>query len=206
LLTLEEIEAEFERYRIATSFDLEAGGLFSRALPGFAEMPAAVRAGHAVASSMVLRGEGQVDGAETFMGRAIAALFRLPRASASVPVTVTMEARGEQEIWSRDFGGRRFRSVLAARKGGLSERFGLLTFDLTVPTSPNGLTMSIIGWRIGPVRLPASLAPATLAREDVDGHGRFRFDVTIALPFVGRLVRYRGWLVPEATNFSGMDC
>ncbi len=57
--------------------------------------------------------------------------------------------------------------------------------------------MSITGWRLGPIRLPAALRPTTLAREDVDERGRFRFDVTIALPFAGRLVRYRGWLVPS---------
>ena len=98
---------------------------------------------------------------------------------------------------SEAFGGRTFRSVLAARPGGPTERFGLLTFDLDVPTSERGLAMTITGCRLGPIRFPKALSPKTEAREEVDERGRFRFDVTIALPFIGRLVRYRGWLVPD---------
>jgi hypothetical protein len=38
----------------------------------------------------------------------------------------------------------------------------------------------------------------SLATETVDAAGRFRFDVEMRLPFgLGRLVRYRGWLVPD---------
>ncbi len=42
-----------------------------------------------------------------------------------------------------------------------------------------------------------ALAPRAEAAESVDDAGRFRFDVRIDLPGVGRLVRYRGWLVEE---------
>ena len=42
-------------------------------------------------------------------------------------------------------------------------------------------------------RLPAWLAPGGTAFESVED-GRFRFDVEIGAPLVGRIVRYRGWL------------
>jgi hypothetical protein len=41
--------------------------------------------------------------------------------------------------------------------------------------------------------LPRALWPAIEASESQDD-GRFCFDVRIALPLVGRLVHYRGWL------------
>ncbi len=202
VLALEEIEAEFRSYRIHTLVDVSHpdGGLFERALgAGFAIMPAPIRAAHTVESRPVLQGEADVTGAENAAGRLIAALFRLPQRGERVPVTVTMEARNGREVWTRDFGGRRFRSVLAARPGGgLSERFGPLTFDLDVPASQAGLDMLVTGWRLGPIPLPRRLAPATDARERIDTEGRFSFDVAIALPLIGRLVRYRGWLVPAA--------
>ena len=58
--------------------------------------------------------------------------------------------------------------------------------------------MEIVGWSMGPVPLPRFLAPMTRAREWVDDEGRFRFDVEIGLALIGPIVRYTGWLLPEA--------
>jgi NAD(P)-dependent dehydrogenase (short-subunit alcohol dehydrogenase family) len=198
LLSLAAIEEEFRPYNISTATQRMGGSLFARTLSGFESMPNAIKQAHSIVGRTVLRGEAEVEGAANRIGGLVAKLFGLPTAASRVPVTVTMEARPEGETWVRDFGGRRFRSALKERPGkGLSERFGLLTFDLDVPTSKFGLTMSIVAWRLGPIPLPATLAPRTVAREELDGFGRFRFDVTIALPGLGRLVRYQGWLVPE---------
>ena len=62
---------------------------------------------------------------------------------------------------------------------------------------PDGdrLVYRVEGWRLGPVPLPRTLAPSTRAHEEVDAEGRFVFDVEISAPLIGRLVRYRGWLV-----------
>ena len=115
LLSLDAIEAEFLPYRIETQIRIESVDLFARALSGFDRMPVAVRTGHRTGGGQMLRGRARVDGAESPAGAIVAALFRLPRAIADVPVTVTMLAEGNREIWIRNFGGRRFRSVLAAR-------------------------------------------------------------------------------------------
>ena len=60
------------------------------------------------------------------------------------------------------------------------------------------LVYRVEGWRLGPLPLPRALGPTTTAHEEVDVEGRFVFDVEIRLPLVGRVVRYRGWLVREA--------
>jgi len=52
-------------------------------------------------------------------------------------------------------------------------------------------------WRMGPLPLPRFLMPGTVTHEQIDAEGRFAFDVEISAPLVGRLVRYRGWLVRE---------
>jgi NAD(P)-dependent dehydrogenase (short-subunit alcohol dehydrogenase family) len=201
LLTLQEIEAEFAPYRISSGFEPEAccgESLFAHALgDGFHRMPTAIRTAHMPGHRLVLSGEASIDGAENALGRVAAALLGLPVPGERVPVTVTMTALDGGEAWTRDFAGRRFRTELRSRPGGLTERFGLLAFDLDVPTSAEGLTMAITGWRLGPVPLPRTLAPRTEAREHVDQQGRFCFDVMIGLPVAGRLVRYRGWLTPQ---------
>jgi hypothetical protein len=209
LLSLEQIEAEFRPYRIATFMETTGAedSLFARALgSGFHRMPVPIRSAHMPGRRLVLTGLASVSGAETTAARFVAALFRLPQSGDGVPVTVTMQKRDGKEIWVRDFGGRRFRSVLARRPGGgLSERFGPFVFDLDVPTSSDGLDMLIRGWRLGSLPLPARLAPTADARERLDAEGRFTFDVSIALPIVGPLVRYRGWLQSAAAETSELD-
>jgi hypothetical protein len=45
--------------------------------------------------------------------------------------------------------------------------------------------------------MPLALAPRIDAYEYVED-GRFRFHVGISHPLTGLIVRYRGWLVPQA--------
>jgi hypothetical protein len=47
--------------------------------------------------------------------------------------------------------------------------------------------------------MPMALAPRTPAREWQED-GRFQFDVSIALPLIGPVVHYRGWLVKGAAE------
>jgi hypothetical protein len=54
--------------------------------------------------------------------------------------------------------------------------------------------MRITGWRLGPLPLPAFLAPRSLATESQTNTGRFAYDVPISAPLLGRLTRYRGEL------------
>jgi predicted DCC family thiol-disulfide oxidoreductase YuxK len=185
--------------------------LFARALgdAAFAALPAALRAVHAPLASppLVLVGEAEVDGAATTAGWFVAALFRLPRRAAAnrrIPVQVTIEPLPDGgERWTRDFAGHRFATTLHLVPDGagmLEERFRILTFRLDLPADADGLGMAVRTWRLGPLPLPRRLAPVAQAREDTDEHGRFRFDVTLSAPPLGRLVRYRGWLVPKGTD------
>ncbi len=47
--------------------------------------------------------------------------------------------------------------------------------------------------------MPRFLLPLGVARE-YEADGRFHFDVPIALPLVGPLVHYKGWLTPPAAT------
>ena len=118
----------------------------------------------------------------------LAAAARIVR-GVDVPVSVEMRADREGETWTRNFGGRTFRSRLAPgrRPGRVTVRFGLLTFDLDLAAGPAGLDLTIVGGRLGPLRLPRILLPASAARERVDGEGRFCFEVLIGLPGVGEV-------------------
>jgi hypothetical protein len=149
---------------------------------------------------LLLAGRASVGGAASPLGRLLARLIGFPPAAADVPVSVEMRVDRDGERWARNFGGRTFKSRLAPgkRTGRATERFGALTFDLTLAAGPAGLDLTIVGGRCGPLPLPRFLLPRSAATERVDGDGRFCFDVPISLPGVGPLVHYRGWLVPES--------
>jgi hypothetical protein len=165
----------------------------------FEDLPGAVKAAHRAGPVTRLGGTARIEGAESSIGALVAWLFGFPPSSDDVRVRVVMRLdRDGTEIWQRDFGGRTFQSRLQpSRRGMAVERFGPFSFDLSVEAAADGLTLRVVGWRLGKIRLPRWLAPKSTAVEHVDADGQFCFDVPIALPFVGGLVRYRGSMTLE---------
>ncbi len=78
-------------------------------------------------------------------------------------------------------------------EGVIEERFGAIAICMVLVSRPDGLDMVRSSGRIGPIPIPGFLLPRIKAEERVEGQ-RHRFDVDIALPVIGRLVAYRGWL------------
>lgn len=171
-------------------------GVFARALgSSFAVLPPAVRALHQPAPRLQADGEAEVLGAETIPGRLIAWLLPFPRPAAIVPLRLEIAAADGTEQWRRCFGPQVFASRLhAAAPGLVEERFGPLRFRLALQATAQGLDYRVIGWRLGALPLPRALAPRSPAREWQDEAGRFRFEVPLLLPLLGRVVCYRGWL------------
>jgi hypothetical protein len=201
LVDLATIEAEFKRFDIRTEREtiaLERASLFARVLGGFDRMPAAVRAAHSPDPAVDLEGSVDIDGAENWFGRAVAWSAGFPRGATDAPALVTIEREGDGEIWLRRFGTAEFSSRLSTGSGAdrLVERFGPFAFDLEARANAAGFELAIRGARFFAIPLPHALAPSTCANASVDESGRYRFDVTITLPVIGRLVRYRGWLTP----------
>lgn len=198
MISLEAITKEFSRYEITTAVATERlpqNALFQRALPGFAEMPAAVRDAHTPDPARELIGEVDIDGAENPVAQAIAWFAGFPSAGRNVKASVTIEREGAGEVWVRRFGKATFASHLTELEPGkVAERFGAITFDLAASANAQGFRLAILRARLGELPLPGFLTPHTDAGGDVDENGRYRFDVTISLPMIGRLVRYRGWL------------
>lgn len=165
----------------------------------FDVLPPQVRAMHEVTDRHEAHGRCRIDRGRHPLGRLIACLFRFPPAGADVPVTVRFTAEKDREIWRRDFAGSVLVSIQEApagiAPGMLVERFGPFSFALAVPAGPAGLSLEPKRmWCCG-VPLPKALLPRIEAAESVVD-GRFRFDVRLAMPWVGLLVHYRGYLTP----------
>ena len=146
----------------------------------FLELPAPLRELHAPGSKFTASGTARVDGTEGWIARLAAVVFGFPRAAEQVAVTVRIESGAGWERWTRDFSGKRFSSVVSASSvpGRLVERFGVFSFELSLIVGASGvLGMPVLGWRLGPLPMPGWLAPVSVAAEEADTEGRFRFDV-----------------------------
>ena len=203
VLSLQQIEAEFAGRQITSrsAVTRPPPSLYARVLGArFAELPAAVQRMHQPGWGQRARGMARVDGPGGVLARIVAVVFRFPPAAERVELTITIDPKGGREHWTRDFGRHRLTSVLSAAPiaGRLCERFGPLSFELDLLTDRGGVRgMPVRRWWLLGVRLPLMLAPVSTASEQVDGAGRFHFDIELSLPLrLGRIVRYRGWLLP----------
>jgi NAD(P)-dependent dehydrogenase (short-subunit alcohol dehydrogenase family) len=198
LLTLADITREFNRFHIVTRRKFAPRMLFARVLGStFGALPDAVQNAHHVDNVLVLEGRASIEGAKTLLARAIARLIGFPTDGCDVPVSVTMRVVDGGEEWTRVFGRARFRTRLTPLGGfpnRMIERFGPCAFNLRLTARPDGLDYVVISGRIGFVPLPTFLIPRSAATERVDDAGCFQFDVPIALPGLGLLVRYHGRL------------
>jgi hypothetical protein len=164
-------------------------------------LPPAVRALHLVNGDLAASGMAEVIRGKGLMARLLCRVMGFPAAAAEVPVSVWMREEGGVEAWRRDFGGAAFSSRLAQMGGLLTERFGPIRFGFALRRGADGLTMHFARWWLGPLPMPRVLMPRGTAREYEAG-GRFHFDVPIALPLIGPVIHYRGWLTPPVWRFG----
>lgn len=161
----------------------------------YASLPEAVREMHRIHADGGTSGEAVVERGKSIAARLIAWVMRFPPAGRH-SVHVAFTERDGVETWTREFGRYTFTSHLRERDGRLEERFGPLRFRFDLLSNDKGLAMEMRGWSILGIPLPMALVPRSRAREWQEG-GRFRFDVPIALPLVGLIVHYTGWLEPD---------
>lgn len=203
LLTLDEVLAVADGLAIRTSAD-EIGPVYESACGADActALPAPIRALHDNVSRARWSGRADITGASNPLAYVAARIVGMPRAAWDVDVAVEFEARDGVERWRRSFAGRPFVSLQYAGEGPdagtVIERFGALSFALRNTLDREGLSQEIAAAYVLGVRLPRLLWPLIRARERVDGQGRFIFDVAIAVPLLGRLVAYKGWLMPTS--------
>lgn len=206
------IAEEFAAYTIKTEFG-ETGmppPVFRRLLgSAFDDLPPAIRQAHDVQGFLALEGEADATGPDNWTGSAIAFLFRLPRPGKSLPVRVEMRSEADgSETWTRIYPGVTMRSNLrnpdsATRQ--VDEVFGPVAVRLAWQSTTDGLELEILRARLFGIPLPRFLRPRSNARESIDAGGSFHFDVPIALPLIGTIVHYRGWLKVVGGNGYAPD-
>ncbi|MBY5795222.1 SDR family oxidoreductase [Rhizobium leguminosarum] len=203
-LQLEDFEAAFRRFSITSGIRMEkeeaCQPLYRRILgSAWERLPPALSALHA-GGARVASGRAQIERGGGLLARIVAGVIGFPRAGEDVPVTVRFVPDGDREVWTRDFGGKIFRSWQVEGKGRdrhlLAEVFG--PFRVLMALVPDGekLRLVVRGWRFCGIPLPMFLAPGGDTYEE-ERDGRFHFHVEIGGRLTGLVVRYTGWLVVE---------
>lgn len=196
LLTLDQFEPLFAPLAIGhETSECVTIPLYARAMGArFEALPPAVRAMHAVNGDGGAAGEGSVQRGRHPLARLLCGIMRFPPGG-DYPLHVAFAGRGGKERWTRDFGGHRFASELSRAGDGVAERFGPLRFVFDLPSDEAGLRMRLRRWIAFGIPMPRALGPRIKAREWQEA-GRFRFEVAVALPMIGPVIDYAGWLEP----------
>ncbi len=107
------------------------------------------------------------------------------------------EARqeGGQDHWLRFVDGVAMKSTLWVTEDGvLAEKLGPVTVTMVPNMRGRVLELRMAGFQIGALTLPSWLRPQVEASEFAEAQ-RYRFEVTIRLPFLGtQIVHYSGWI------------
>jgi len=178
--------------------NVDGSPLFERLLgEAWHNLPGAVRQLHTFASEHEVRGRCTVEHGRGLLSSWIASLVRFPPAGDDVPVSVHFRSESGNERWTRQFGQHRFASTMLMGRGRserlLCERIGPIDFAQALVVEGDRLRCIPRRWSIFGIPLPLWLAPRSNTYE-TEENGTFRFHVDISHPWIGLIVRYRGWL------------
>jgi hypothetical protein len=165
-----------------------------RRLPGV-ELDAlapSIRTLHLHPNDGCYRGEVEVQQGRGVMAALCIRALRLPAAGRG-PIEVDIAIDADRERWTRHMGGRTLRSLLWEEDGLLCEQIGGLTLQFALCAQAGAMQWRAVGARWLGLPLPASAFTRVVARE-YDEAGRYHFDASATLPWIGLLLRYRGWL------------
>lgn len=164
----------------------------------FDTLPAPLRQLHDARTHKVFAGSCRIERGSHWLVPLFALVMSLPRGDDSLPVQIVIERAQGKELWARNFAGQPMRSVLSERNGQLEERLGPMRFRFALKVEDQAIVWTLVGVKLlGLLPLPVAWFSGVVARESAQSD-RYRFDVRAALPFVGSLIHYDGWLSVDA--------
>jgi hypothetical protein len=162
----------------------------------FSTLPDKPAALHSLRGRATFTGRADIRRGTNPLARVCAAIAGLPPDMRDAPTRVEFTADHHHEIWQRDFGGSKMSSTLTCRDGLLCERLGPMQFRFELQLRDGEIWWIVRGVRLlGLLPLPVGLFCGVRCRER-EAQGRYEFMVEAALPLLGLVIRYEGWLEP----------
>ena len=159
------------------------------------DLPGSVRAMHGSAPCIVARGEADVQGDGNVIARALRSLLQLPSPGPAQALEVCIERDGQHERWTRRFARGQMQSTLSANASAtqLLEKLGPVTLRFTLCPDAHGVAWHLNGAHVLGLPVPRRWLGTVLSHSG-EREGRYAFTIDTQLPWIGRLVAYRGWL------------
>jgi hypothetical protein len=159
------------------------------------DLPEPVQRMHGSAARVVARGVADVEGDGNVIVRLLRRLLGLPSPGLQQTLEFFIERRGSNETWTRRFAHGDMRSELTRDANGLHllERLGPVTLRFALHHDSSGIDWHLLRVTVLGVPVPRAWFGQVLSRSSAHD-GRYAFTIDTRLPWMGRLVAYRGWL------------
>jgi hypothetical protein len=158
-------------------------------------LPQTVRRMHGSNIPVLARGKADVEGDDNILLHALRRVLGLPPPGPDQALDVRIERQDTHEIWTRRFARGRMQSTLRrdATATYLLEKLGPVTFRFTLHPDAHGVAWHLKDARVLGIPMPRGLLGTVLSHSG-ERDGRYAFTVDARLPWIGRLIAYKGWL------------
>jgi len=161
--------------------------------PEFARLDAPVQAFHRLAGTHVLQGQVRVEAPWSPLARLAARLIGAPAASGKGPMRLELVASADRETWHRHFPTGQMASRLEHGQGCVVEHLGPLRLEVALEAADGRLVLRLLRMRLWGLPCPSWLLPQLIAEES-GRSGQLHFLVRAAVPLVGPVLGYTGYL------------
>ena len=170
----------------------------------FATLPDVLQQFHTNTGTRVFSGRADITHGRGAYAALAVRLAGFPPPGDDVPVTLRVTPTAAGERWDRRFGNHLTCSDLhyEPAQNCIVERFGRVECDLSLGVTDHRLNVGVSGARLFGAPLPTAFLPRSESAEWQDDQGRFRFDIAAYLGRDRLLIRYAGWLLPDAHTAS----
>jgi hypothetical protein len=162
------------------------GSAYQRLSPALARF-------HRLSGTHRLQGHVQVDAPASWAAGLLALALGAPRRAAQGDITFELDARADAEVWTRRFPAQTMQSTLREVSGQVVEHLGAARLTFVLHEAEGRLIMQLQQLHFCGIACPAWLCPQVVAEETGVGDA-LHFHVQATVPWVGRVVSYRGHL------------
>jgi Domain of unknown function (DUF4166) len=159
----------------------------------YTRLPIAVQRFHRLTGRTVLHGWVETHAPGSAPARFLAYCLGTPRSASSGTLRFEIEAGPESESWTRHFPSRTMTSHMRLVGGQVEERLGAAQLTFSLAAVDGKLKMELARMRFLGVPCPKWLMPRIVA-EETGTEDRLHFHVVAALPLIGVVASYRGYL------------
>lgn len=165
--------------------------------PAFGALADPVKAFHRTRGRRTLHGWVRTEAPASWPARLLARCLGTPLDPVSGAIRFELDAAPGCETWVRHFPGKTMRSRMRLVKGELTERLGPTLLHFQLLADDGRLVMRLRALKFLGIPCPRWALPRIVAEEEGrDGHLHFR--ISAALPLIGQVAGYTGYLTVDA--------